>query len=84
MTDIDLSDRALTELDLAKAVIAIKPAPVRWESWIAFAAAVSAMVVVGGVLLTLTAELRAGWVPGHELPMDKATAIHKLLFRPVS
>ena len=39
------------------------------------------MLVVAGVLLTLTAELRAGWIPGHELPMDKAAAIHKLLFR---
>lgn len=82
MTDIDLSDRALTGLALADPVIAVEPRPVRWESWIAFAAGVTAIGVVAGVLLVLTAELRAGWVPGHELPMDKAAAIHKLLFRP--
>ena len=80
MTDVNLADRALTELDLA--VIALEPAPIRWEVWVSFAAAASAIFVIGGVLLTLTAELRAGWVPGHELPMDKAAAIHKLLFRP--
>jgi hypothetical protein len=81
MADIDLSDRALAELALADTVIAVEPRPIRWEVWVSFAAAVSAILVVAGVLLTLTAELRAGWVPGHELPMDKATAIHKLLFR---
>jgi hypothetical protein len=80
MTDVDLPERALTELDLT--VIALEPQPLRWELWVSFAAAAAAMLVVGGVLLTLTAELRAGWIPGHELPMDKATAIHKLLFRP--
>jgi hypothetical protein len=80
MTDVDLADRALTRRDLA--VITLEPQPLRWELWVSFAAAVSAILVVGGVLLTLTAELRAGWIPGHELPMDKATAIHKLLFRP--
>ena len=53
----------------------------RWEFWVSITAAASAILVVGGMLLTLTAELRAGWVPGHELPMDKAAAIHKLLFR---
>jgi hypothetical protein len=80
MTNVDLADRALTELALA--VIAIEPQALRWELWVSFAAAVSAILVIAGVLLTLTAELRAGWVPGHELPMDKAAAIHKLLFRP--
>ncbi len=80
MTDVNLADRALTELDLA--VIAIEPQPIRWELWVSFAASASAILVIAGVLLTLTAELRAGWVPGHELPMDKAAAIHKLLFRP--
>lgn len=73
MTNI-LPERALE-------LIAIEPHPKHRESWIALAAAVSAIVVMGGVLLTLTAELRAGWVPGHELQMDKATAIHNLLFR---
>ena len=81
MADIDLSDRARTGFDLGDAVITIEPRPTRWEFWVSTTAAVSAILVVAGVLLTLTAELRAGWVPGHELPMDKAAAIHKLLFR---
>jgi len=81
MTNVDRSDRPLTELDLANVVIVVEPRPVRREFWIPFVAAVSAILVVAGVLLTLTAELRAGWIPGHELPMDKATAIHRLLFR---
>jgi hypothetical protein len=37
--------------------------------------------VVGVALPTLIVELRVGWVPGHEVSMDKAAAIHKLLFR---
>jgi hypothetical protein len=82
MRDIHPPGRALSELDLANIVIVIEPRPIRWDLWVTFAAAVLAILVVAGVLLTLTAELRAGWVPGHELPMDKAAAIHKLLFRP--
>ncbi len=81
MTDIDLSERALAELELTHGVITIEPTPLRWEFWVTVTAAASAILVIGVVLLTLTAELRAGWVPGHELPMDKAAAIHKLLFR---
>jgi hypothetical protein len=83
MTNLDFSERALTELDLGGRVMPIEPtSPRMWEFWVSIAAAASAMLVIGGILLTLTAELRAGWVPGHELPMDKAAAIHKLLFRP--
>jgi hypothetical protein len=83
MTNLDLSERALTELDLGGQIMTIEPASRRnWEFWVSIAAAASVMLVIGAILLTLTAELRAGWVPGHELPMDKAAAIHKLLFRP--
>jgi hypothetical protein len=82
MTDIDLSEHTLAELELTEGVIAIEPTLPRWESWVSITAAASAILVIGAVLLTLTAELLAGWVPGHELPMDKAAAIHKLLFRP--
>ena len=60
----------------------VAPAPdTRWEIAVSFVASILAIVVIGGGLLVLTAELRNGWVPGHELPMDKAAAIHKLLFR---
>ena len=83
MTDLDLSDSILAELDLGNIVIAVPEThPIRWELWISFAAAICVILVVAALLLTVTAELRAGWVPGHELPMDKATAIHKLMFRP--
>jgi hypothetical protein len=81
MTDLDLSARALAKLELTDPAPTIVPSLAHWEGWVATTAAVSAILVVGAMLLTLTAELRAGWVPGHELPMDKATAIHKLLFR---
>jgi hypothetical protein len=81
MTDINLSERVLAERELKADVMAMERSSARWEFWVSITAAASAIVVVGGMLLTLTAELRAGWVPGHELPMDKAAAIHKLLFR---
>ncbi|HWE75429.1 MAG TPA: hypothetical protein VG328_19875 [Stellaceae bacterium] len=83
MADLDLSGRALAELDLADDVRTIEPgSPRPWEFWVSVVASASAILVIGGMLLALTAELRAGWVVGHELPMDKAAAIHKLLFRP--
>jgi hypothetical protein len=82
MADLDLSDRVLAELDLGTIVIPVhQRSPIRWELWVSFAAAVSVILIFAVGLLILTAELRAGWVPGHELPMDKAAAIHKLLFR---
>lgn len=82
MTDLDLSERVLAELDLGSIVIPVdQRRPVRWELWVSFAAAASVILVVALGLLILIGELRAGWVPGHELPMDKAAAIHKLLFR---
>lgn len=65
--DLDLSDR--------------ERSPIRAELWVSFAAAASVIFVVMMGLLIVIAELRAGWVPGHELPMNRATAIHKLLFR---
>ena len=83
MTNLDLSDRVLTELDLGRIVIPVAPPRLfRWDLWVSFVAAVSVILVVALGLLILIGELRAGWVPGHELPMDKAAAIHKLLFRP--
>jgi hypothetical protein len=39
------------------------------------------ILVVGGGLVMVTAEYLDGTVAGHELQMDKASAIHKLLFR---
>ncbi|HXR88458.1 MAG TPA: hypothetical protein VN728_15870 [Stellaceae bacterium] len=82
MAGLNLSERVLAELDLGNIVIPVgERRPVRWELWMSFTAAVSVILVVVAGLLILIAELRAGWVPGHELPMDKTTAIHNLLFR---
>jgi hypothetical protein len=84
MPDLDLSDRVLDELDLSNIVIPVAERSLirfRWDLWLSFASAVAVILVVALGLLILIAELRAGWVPGHELPMDKAAAIHKLLFR---
>ena len=55
---------------------------IRWEPLISFIAAIAVLVVLGVLLATLISELRDGWVLGHEQPMDKATAVHKLMFRP--
>jgi len=54
----------------------------RHDLWVSFIAASSVILMVGGGLLLLTAELRSGWVSEHEVKMDKAPAIHNLLFRP--
>jgi hypothetical protein len=80
MPNVDTSERAPTQVKLTDGVIS-EPSPLRWELWVSATAATGVILVIGTMLLTLTAELRAGWVPGHERPMDKATAIHKLLFR---
>ena len=52
-----------------------------WDLWVPFVAAVSVLLVVSAGLLTLTAELRSGWVSDHEVRMDKTAAIHGLMFR---
>jgi hypothetical protein len=62
-------------------VVVSLPRPARREFWISSVAAVTVLVVTGVLLGTLVSELRAGWVLDHEQPMDKATAVHKLLFR---
>lgn len=79
--DVHLADHAPAELGLVDPPLAAELTPLRWEAWLAFAAAAVAVVVVGGLLLTLTAELRGNGVASYERPMDKATAIHNLLFR---
>lgn len=82
MPDLDLSDRVMAELAPDKSVVpVVVRSPIRWEFWMSFAAALAVIFVVASGLLIMIAELHAGWVPGHQLPMDKATAIHNLLFR---
>jgi hypothetical protein len=80
MVEVDLSSPVLAKLEQTEAPV--KPTVPRWELVICSGAALAVMVVIATVLLILTAELRAGWVPGHELPMDKTQAIHHLFFRP--
>ena len=55
---------------------------IRWELLISSIAAMAVLVVLGVLLAMLISELRDGWVTDHEQPMDKAAAVHKLLFRP--
>jgi hypothetical protein len=81
MPEVDLAAPVLAEIEVTRPAVMAAPSAIRWELWISFAAGIAAIMAMAVLLLTLTAELRAGWVPGHELPMDKATAIHKLLFR---
>ena len=72
----------MTNIDLVADPAAVAPRRARWELWVSFAAALLAMLVIASVLVVLTTELRGGWVTDHQLAMDKANAIHKLLFRP--
>ena len=51
------------------------------DLWVSLIAAGSVIFAISGSLLLLTVELRSGWVSEHEVKMDKATAIHNLLFR---
>lgn len=68
--NIDLSDHRVPDRDLFG-----------WDLWVPFIAAVSLLLVISAGLLTLTAELRSGWVSDHEVQMDKTAAIHVLMFR---
>jgi uncharacterized membrane protein len=82
MPDVYRAAPAIAERKRAQ----LLPVPVtrgfRWELLISFIAAIAVLVVLGVLLATLISELRDGWVLDHEQPMDKATAIHKLMFRP--
>ena len=51
------------------------------DLWVACAAAIFVAVVIVGGLIALSVEYRGGWVANHQVAMDKATAIHNLLFR---
>jgi hypothetical protein len=48
---------------------------------VAFVAAVLVILVVSAEILMLVFQLRSGWIEDHQIPMDKGTAIEKLLFR---
>jgi len=81
MTNIEPSDHHLPGRDLEDAVIPIESKAFRWDPWVSFVAAVVVILVISGGLLMLNVEMRSGWVSDHEVQMDKAAAIHKLLFR---
>jgi len=85
MTDVYRAAPAIAELESAEPPpVAISPSRSirRWEPLVSFVAAVTVLVVIGVLLATLISELYAGWVFDHQQQMDKATAVHKLLFRP--
>ena len=81
MRNTEFSDIRLPDRHLTDAVIAIEIEAASRDLWVSFIAAVLVILSVGGGLLTLTVELRSGWVSDHEVQMDKAAAVHKLLFR---
>jgi hypothetical protein len=64
---------------LAHAVAA--PSETHGEMWVACAALAFLAVIIGGGLVVLSVEYRGGWAADHQVAMDKADAIHKLLFR---
>ena len=82
MPDVYRAAPAIAERKRAKALPVAASRAIRWELLISFVAAIAVLVVLGVLLATLISELRDGWVLGHEQPMDKATAVHKLMFRP--
>ena len=81
MPNFERSDHRLPDREPANAATRFESKAIRWDLWLSVVAAVSVMLVVGGGLLTLTVEMRSGRAPDHEVQMDKAAAIHKLLFR---
>lgn len=61
---------------------AVTPAAVaRWEAWLPVAVVFCFVLVVGGALGILDNQYRSGWVTSQQVTMDKAGAIHNLLFR---
>ena len=61
---------------------AVEPAAIaRWEQWIPVAIVIVFVLIAGWTLAVLNHQYRSGWVASHEISMDKAGAIHKLLFR---
>jgi hypothetical protein len=82
MPDVYRAASAIAERKRAQLLLAPASRGLRWELLISFIAAIAVLVVLGVLLATLISELRDGWVLDHEKPMDKATAIHKLMFRP--
>jgi len=61
---------------------AIRTFSTRWEAWVSVAVMTVFVLVVGGGVAVLAVQYRSGWVASQQVSMDKATAIHKLLFRP--
>ena len=82
MTNLDLITLTFCVIALLLAPFIRKSETFRSELWVSFAAAVILVLVISGGLLTLSLEMRSGWANDHEVQMDKAAAIRKLMFRP--
>jgi hypothetical protein len=67
--------------DLAKRAVIAPSDAVGRDLWIACAAVMVVAIVISGGLIRLTAQYRGGSVVEQQVSMDKATAIHHLLFR---
>lgn len=61
--------------------VAPPAAVARWEPWVAVAVVFCFVLIVVGALGILDNQYRSGWVTSQQVTMDKADAIHNLLFR---
>lgn len=60
----------------------VAPAVVaRWEPWVPVAIVFCFALIAAGTLVVLNHQYRSGWIASHQVSMDKADAIHKLMFR---
>jgi hypothetical protein len=60
----------------------VAPATVaRWEPWAPVAILFLFVLTAAGALVALDHQYRSGWVASQQVSMDKAGAIHNLLFR---
>jgi hypothetical protein len=60
----------------------VAPAAVaRWEPWLPVVIVILFVLIAAGALRILDNQYRSGWVASQQVSMDKAGAIHKLLFR---
>lgn len=61
---------------------AVAPAAVaRWEPWLPVVIVFLFVLIAAGTLSILDHQYRSGWVASQQVSMDKADAIHKILFR---
>lgn len=66
---------------IASAVTPAAIAIARWEPWLPVVIVFLFVLIAAGTLSILRDQYRSGWVASQQVSMDKASAIHKILFR---